>query len=94
MMIVTTFVPIFSLLTNERIILSDRRAIVNQLHDELQPHLWNNSPTAPTVLKKTVRVTPVTFDFTMENELIKGCANWKNVKKIKETICLYGYPQK
>lgn len=94
MFIISTFVPIFSLLNNERIILSDRRTITSQLHDELQAFLWDDPNVIPVHFTKNSKHKKISFDFTKEKNLIKGCANWENVKKSKETICLYGYPQK
>lgn len=92
--VISTFVPIFSLLNNERMVLSDRRTVTSQLHDELQYFLWENPKVAPVHFTKNKQHTKISFDFTNENNLIKGCANWENVKKTKESICIYGYPQK
>lgn len=94
MMVITTLVPITTLLNTEKAVLSDRRTIANQLHDQLQPFLWDDSANPPTVLTETIQLKLITYEFTMEHEFIKGCARWENAKKVKETICLYGLPQK
>lgn len=94
MFVITTFVPMFSLLNNERVILHDRSTIASQLHDELQYFLWKDPLVIPAHFIKTKQHKKVSFDFTKKNDLIKGCANWKNVKRSQEQICLYGYPQK
>lgn len=94
MMMITTFVPIFSLLKNEQTVLSDRRTIAFRLHDELQYYLWDKTATMPASFMETIQFRSVAFEFTKNDDLVKGCAKWKNVKKIGEVTCLYGYPQK
>lgn len=94
LLMVSTFVPIFSLLNNERSVLSDRRTISSQLHDELQHYLWDESAATPARFIDTIQHKEVTFRFNTENDFVKGCANWKNVKQSDEVICLYGIPQK
>lgn len=94
MVVITTLVPIITLLNTEKSILSDRRIIVNQLHDQLQPFLWDDSVNPPSFFTETIQYKLVTYNFTMRNEFIKGCVSWENAKKIKESICLYGIPQK
>ena len=89
---VSVIIPITSLLYKEKQILSDRRAIAFHLHDEMQPFLWEGLP--PSVYNDRLQNKEVTFQFTTENEFIKGCASWENVKNTEETFCLYGMPQK
>jgi len=94
-MMVTTFVPITSLLLHEREVLSDRRIITSRLHDELQPVLWKEHKAAPpSIYTKSIRSTRAKFHFSYEQEFIKGCVEWQNVKKKKEKLCLYGLPEK
>ena len=94
MLVVTTFVPIFSLLNKERSILHDRRGVTSHLHDELQHVLWEGSKNIPSQFTADIQNKEITFYFSKESEFIKGCASWKNVKKTDETICLYGYPSR
>lgn len=93
-MIATTIVPIASLLLHEREVLSDRRIITSRLHDELQRFLWEERIAPPSTFTKSIRSTPVRFYFSYEEELIKGCVEWENVKKNNEALCLYGIPEK
>ncbi|WP_327605832.1 prepilin-type N-terminal cleavage/methylation domain-containing protein [Virgibacillus tibetensis] len=89
MMIVTTIVPLLSLLSYERTILGERRAVSYQLHDELQDYIWGENETIPFSSIETIDEKEVLFEFKMENEFVKGCAKWENVKKFNEKICLY-----
>ncbi|GAB3052016.1 prepilin-type N-terminal cleavage/methylation domain-containing protein [Virgibacillus ainsalahensis] len=92
--VVTTVFPIITLLTNEKDNLSDRRILTSKVHDELQDYLWDKEKSTPDQFTEIIRMKEVTFTFTKEKEYIKGCARWENVKKTKETICLYGISEK
>lgn len=86
---VTVLAPIITLLHQERDVQHERRMLVYYLHDELQPFLWENAE-LPAQYNETIESTAVSFEFNLENELIKGCANWENVKGKNETLCLFG----
>ncbi|MBT2214448.1 type II secretion system GspH family protein [Virgibacillus dakarensis] len=91
-MITTTVIPLTSLINKEEEVLRERRHHANQLHDELQTYLWGeNKPLPPATYAKVENSTMLFYRFTMENDLVKGCVKWKNVKNKKETFCLYGY---
>lgn len=91
---VTSIVPIATLLNYEREILSDRRTITYLLHDELQPFIWEeDGKLFPVIYTKSIKNKIVTLRFTLQNEFIKGCAKWENVKQSNETVCLFGYPE-
>jgi Tfp pilus assembly protein PilV len=92
-MITTTIIPLISLLNQGEEILSQRMHHTNSLHDELQTFLWGESKRLPPVrYSKTEDSVTASYQFTTENNLIKGCVEWENVKKKKEKFCLYGYP--
>lgn len=91
---VAVIIPTITLLHHEKHVLSDRRAIAFHLHDEMQPFLWEDPNSSPSIFTEEIQKKQVTFQFKPENEYIKGCASWKNVKNIKETFCFYGLPQK
>jgi len=93
MTIITTIVPIISVLLTEQRVLSDRRVISSALHDELQVYLWENSRKIPDTFKKEINKKEATFHFTHESDFVKGCVNWENGKQNKETFCVYGLPQ-
>lgn len=88
--LMTVVIPISVLLEKERTVLSDRRTFMNQLHDELQPYLWNDL-TLPVSYSAFIDQTEVKFDFMKEKHVIKGCATWENARRKREKICLYGY---
>lgn len=90
-MVVTTIVPIASLLEKERTILNNRRVFIMRLHDELQPYLWENA-SLPATYQRLINQTNVTFNFIHEEKLMKGCATWENARETTETICLHGHP--
>jgi len=92
-MLVFTILPIITLIRQEEVILSDRRHISNRLHDELQPILWNADPLNYTYTQ-SIRSYSVEFIFENEDQYIKGCAYWKNIKDREEKICLYGFKEK
>ncbi|MBY7143381.1 type II secretion system protein [Virgibacillus sp. NKC19-3] len=94
MMVITTVVPILSLISEHQALLSDRRMFSYHLHDALQPYLYQQDTALPTNYNETIHNKTVAFEFQDENELVKGCAKWQNVKNSKEVICLYGYREK
>lgn len=91
MMLVVTIVPIDILIKQERKTLQDKRAIVLTLHDYLQQMTWENDMLYDE--QQIINGVTVYFDYSLENQLIKGCASWDNVKQRKEKYCLYGYKQ-
>ncbi|WP_167751332.1 type II secretion system protein [Lentibacillus salicampi] len=94
MMVISTLVPLTSLLLNERENLQQKREMANELHNELQPFLRENKRPLPQRLQKTVDGDEAEFRFTAENNLLKGCVSWENVNDRANQFCLYGYPEK
>lgn len=94
LMIVTTLVPITNLIINEREELHQKRVFQNELHNQLQHYLWEDPRNIPARYNKDVDSTTLSFAFTKEKTLVKGCVEWKNVKKKIKQVCLYGYPEK
>lgn len=90
MLLVTTFIPISSIIQQHTTILSDRRIISSKLHDELLKQLWEEKSLMSESFTENVNKKKVEFYFTIENELIKGCATWDNAKNKNEKFCLYG----
>lgn len=82
--------PLFTQLLQERKALKDRRMISAHLHDELQKKLWQ-SVQIPETYEKDYHGRTLTFQFSDEQEMIKGCVSWKNAKQKEESFCLYGY---
>ncbi|WP_226035031.1 hypothetical protein [Aquibacillus saliphilus] len=87
-----TFIPILNQIKLEEHILSQRRSIQSTLHDELQLYIWKTFK-LPVNHEMKVNKRQVTFTFTKEDNLVKGCAEWNNEKDILENFCLYGFPQ-
>ncbi|GAA0602519.1 hypothetical protein GCM10009001_19340 [Virgibacillus siamensis] len=92
--VITTFIPIKTTIMLHRDILHQKQEILNSLHEELQFSLQNN--VSDPIKPYTVHVdnTPVAIHFTVEESLLKGCAEWKNVKNKQQQSCLYGYQTK
>lgn|SRR5690625_1804958 len=90
---ITIIFPLITLLYQEQKVLSDRRMITDQLHDELQQYIWLDS-NLPQTYFKTIHSTKIHFHFTTEEEFIKGCVTWENVRQTEETFCLYGLSKK
>lgn len=91
-MLLTTIIPLASLLEQERTVLGQRRTLSAMLHDELQPFLWGKSQ-IPATYSEMNGLLEIRFKFVYEGEYVKGCVNWENARKKNETICLYGYQQ-
>lgn len=84
--------PIISKLQLEQHILSERRSIAIQLHENLQQYIWSDDYEMPAETNQKFSDRDVHFLFVKENQFIKGCANWENAKERNETICFYGLP--
>jgi competence protein ComGC len=94
MILVMVFVPIITQIKKGETVLSDRRAIVYELHDEIQPFIWNNK-SLPNTFSKTINNGKIVqYTFTEKNKFIKGCAYWENARKTDETFCLEGMAKK
>lgn len=91
---VAIFIPIVSKLQIEQHILSERSTVAHQLHEDLQQYIWVDRNTVPAEYQKDINSNTINFDFEEENDYIKGCAAWHNAKQTKESICLYGLPNK
>ncbi|RDW21932.1 type II secretion system protein [Oceanobacillus chungangensis] len=88
--VITTIIPIVSTVEKEQKVLSDRRIMIHTLHDELQSFIVGNPLRKPTEHIKEINRRQAVFRFSTESDYIKGCVNWENVRKRKETICLFG----
>lgn len=94
-MVATTIIPLFSIIEKERTQLNVRLELSNRLHDEIQPYLWENGQHHfPIQYTRTMDKISVAFLFTMEQNLIKGCVEWRNVHNEAEAVCLFGSPEK
>ncbi|HEX6594440.1 MAG TPA: prepilin-type N-terminal cleavage/methylation domain-containing protein [Bacillota bacterium] len=91
--IITTIVPIVMLIEYERNVLRTRLTYTHLLHDELQPYLWETDQKLPHTYTKKIQLNEVTFHFSKNNHLVKGCVQWQNVKQTNEKMCLYGRPK-
>src|SRR5699024_7436377 len=86
--VITTIVPIVSLIEYERTILSDRRTYTHVLHDELQPYLWESKATPDTYTKK-IAANEVTFQFSKREHLVKDVLTGKMLnKRMKKYVCM------
>ncbi|WP_404453418.1 type II secretion system protein [Oceanobacillus kapialis] len=92
--VVITIMPLFQLLATESKILKERRDVNQQIFENLQPFLWAKDHPLPYHYQETVQTLNISYRFTREDELIKGCADWRNFRNETETICLYGIPEK
>lgn len=93
-MLISTIIPISTLLLKERNVLNERQIFIAYLHDELQTVLFEEEGVLPQKSQKEVKQRMVTLSFVRDDQLIKGCIQWENVKKIKEKHCLYGKRKK
>lgn len=88
--VASTFLPIITIIDREQNLLSERRILAYQLHDELQQFIWGTEKALPIhYTKSNHHAMTADFIFKQENEFIKGCVEWINAKKEEEEICLY-----
>src|SRR5690625_4262734 len=89
-MLVITTLPINNMMKTERIKLYDRRTISFYLHDELLQQLAREIM-VETEFTVSINNRHVSLTFTNNEDVLKGCAKWENVKQQNEKFCLYGY---
>lgn len=88
---ISIILPATVFIKSERQKLNDRQIIVTKLHDLMQPYIHDHEQTIPDSFTQLINEKHVHFEVAAEQMLIKGCANWENVKKERETFCLYAY---
>jgi hypothetical protein len=86
-----TFMPIAAQINLEQQILKEQRYIQSKLYDDLQTMLWTTTEPFPITYERLVKEKQVTFTFSQEQLLIKGCAKWTNAKQKEKIFCLYGH---
>ncbi|WP_047984140.1 hypothetical protein [Ornithinibacillus californiensis] len=93
MVLCITLLPLSSLVSQERNVLSQKRIVIYQLHDELQTALWDGIN--EDIIQRNVGFALVTITFSSsEGGLIEGCASWVNSRNRQEEVCLYGIHEK
>lgn len=85
---IMVFVPLSTLLIQEKKTLAERRQISSFLHDELQKYIWNGKE-IPSSYATSVQSLPVRLQFSFEGEYLKGCASWQNARNREEELCFY-----
>ncbi|BAC13868.1 hypothetical protein ACFQ4N_07885 [Oceanobacillus iheyensis] len=88
------FLPLFSLLMKEQVVLQERRTIAYTLHDKLQSSLWSNRPLEISTFNLENTQTEVTITFETNESTLIGCAQWKNINYRDEEYCLHGKYQR
>src|SRR5699024_6568579 len=77
--VITTVIPLTTLLSYEREILHERLKISSALQEHLQSFIREEKDqTPPVTYEETIQAKRVRFNFTQKNKLIKGCVTWKN----------------
>ena len=89
-MLMFTVLPLLSQIQSEEQVLSVRRSVAADLHNELQHHLAAETTMEDIQYEKHISHAVVSYHFSVTEEKVKGCAGWNNVKNRKETFCLYG----
>lgn len=92
LVLLVTFIPIYTTITYEQAVLKNRLMITSALHDELQPIIWQVADMEN--YSKRINKQSVAFSFMLEDQYIKGCANWLNKQDREEEVCLYGLGKK
>jgi hypothetical protein len=93
MVLCITLLPLSSLVSQERNVLSQKRIVIYQLHDEIQTVLWEGIN--ENTIHRNVGSVSVTITFSAsEAGVIEGCATWINSRKRQEEVCLYGIREK
>ncbi|NLI68250.1 MAG: type II secretion system protein [Bacilli bacterium] len=89
-LVLTTLIPIYITVKEEKRILHDRTMISLFLYDELQRELYLANGIHERKERYSVSNRNVTLTFQEKDGFLKGCVSWKNVKGRSEEICLYG----
>lgn len=84
--VAATFIPINSQLENERLILKNR---LNQAYS-LQYRLQSQILREPAYISDESLQEDTVFSFKKEDQYLKGCVEWINVKQVEEKICSFG----
>ncbi|QDP40599.1 hypothetical protein FN924_10595 [Radiobacillus deserti] len=90
LLILTSFLPLLLYVKQQERLLSDRRLIQSELHDELLYFIHHSSKPLPASYERIIQKRSVTFSITKERDYMKGCVEWDNVNQNTETFCLYG----
>src|SRR5690625_4872734 len=90
-MLIAITIPINTILKTERMKLYDERLISFYLHDELIDKLYTENFMETDKYTVSINNHNVQFQFTLNDDLLKGCARWENVKQQNKEYCLYGY---
>lgn len=90
LLIMLYFIPASITIRVEEAILETRREMLNELDNYLQEALTNTDSIHPMVEQK-IKQTPAIFTFSYEDEYLKGCVEWTNLRNEKEVKCLYGH---
>lgn len=93
MLVATIIIPIYSTVLQEKTIIYERTIISLYLFEELQRFIYDESLNKNRSYQVNVANRRVTVTFKTENEFIKGCVSWRNVKERTEKRCLYGIPE-
>lgn len=88
MMLVATVLPIYKIIQVEQHILRNRLSIQTTLHDLLTEKLINMTVLDEQTL--SLENHAVNIQFSIENGITEGCAQWVNEKSQTENVCLYG----
>lgn len=91
--IITIFLPIYSKIETNKVVLTERRNAAFTLSEEMQTITQKEPPLINISYDKIRNETVFHFIFNEENNLIKGCVTWTNAKRSEERFCLYGLPK-
>lgn len=92
MILMATALPLYQFIEREQYLLKHQHLIKLKLHDELQQVLWGKQSLENKQITAVNKHATITFN--VEQEYIKGCAAWENVKSEKEKVCLYGIKER
>lgn len=90
--ILVLFIPIYTTVSYEHVVLKSRLLITSSLQDYLLAKTLNKETF--TNFTNNINDEHVEFSFGLEERYVKGCAKWKNQQSRKEEICLYGLDTK
>lgn len=92
LIIMLTLIPIVYQIKTEQETLNERRNAYTQLQGRMLEHLYFNESNGskPLPEDQNSEQYQFSFQFTENNEIVKGCVTWENAKLQEETFCLYG----
>lgn len=89
LMSVSLMLPTTMMIKGERQVQKERLEIIYRLQTIIHEQVYEKQTPLPYFFTENIYQKQVHFNLKLDNDFIKGCAKWKNVKQQEENFCLY-----